>query len=92
MAAVNFGDIVENCRLARENALLGQYDTALVYYQGVLQQIQKLMIQSKEPSRKQNWQVVSKNSFSIYIYGGHCKFTFLIQFLIFSNPNPAERA
>ena len=68
MAAVNFGDIVENCRLARENALLGQYDTALVYYQGVLQQIQKLMIQSKEPSRKQNWQVVSKNSLSIFVY------------------------
>ena len=32
-ATTNFNDVVENARLARENALLGQYDTSLVYYQ-----------------------------------------------------------
>lgn len=57
--SANYNEICENTRLARENALLGQYDSALVYYQGVLQQIQKLIVQLKEPSRKQKWQVVS---------------------------------
>ncbi|XP_057306075.1 katanin p60 ATPase-containing subunit A1-like [Hydractinia symbiolongicarpus] len=55
--SANYNEICENTRLARENALLGQYDSALVYYQGVLQQIQKLIVQIKEPSRKQKWQV-----------------------------------
>ena len=57
--SASYSEICENARLARENALLGQYDSALVYYQGVLTQKQKLMIQVKEPSRKQKWQVVS---------------------------------
>ena len=56
--SISYSEICENARLARENALLGKYDSALVYYQGVLQQIQKILIQAKEPSRKQKWQVV----------------------------------
>eukprot|EP00794_Sanderia_malayensis_P000192 gene192-806_t len=51
-------DLLENAQMGRENALLGNYDTAVVYYQGVLQQIQKLMIQTPDPSQKQKWQVV----------------------------------
>ncbi len=56
--ASNMADMLENAQMGRENALLGNYDTAIVYYQGVLQQIQKLMIQSGDPGKKQKWQVV----------------------------------
>jgi len=63
-----YSEICENARLARENALLGQYDSALVYYQGVLQQIQKLMIIVKEPSRKQKWQVARQQIAQEYEY------------------------
>lgn len=59
MSSVIYNEICENTRLARENALLGKYESALVYYQGVLQQIQKILVQAKEPTRKQKWQVVS---------------------------------
>ena len=31
--------IDSDCKLAREYALLGNYDTAMVYYQGVLQEV-----------------------------------------------------
>ncbi len=55
-------DLLENAQMGRENALLGNYDTAVVYYQGVLQQIQKLMIQTVDASKKQKWQVVRKST------------------------------
>lgn len=56
----DFNEICENAKLARESALLGQYDSALVYYQGVLQQIHKMMLQSRDLSRKQRWQVAKQ--------------------------------
>lgn len=56
MASV--AEICENTKMGREYALLGNYDTALVYYQGVIQQIQKMMSQIKDPVRKQKWQQV----------------------------------
>lgn len=49
--------IDSDCKLAREYALLGNYDTAMVYYQGVLQEIQK-MLSSSESEKKQKWQQV----------------------------------
>ncbi|KAI8482887.1 katanin p60 ATPase-containing subunit A1-like [Branchiostoma floridae x Branchiostoma belcheri] len=54
----SFAEICENCKMGREYALLGNYDTSLVYYQGVLQQIQKLLVSIKEPARKHKWQQV----------------------------------
>lgn len=68
MSHTIYNEICENARLARENALLGKYDSALVYYQGVLQQIQKLLIQAKEPSRKQKWQVARQEIAQEYEY------------------------
>lgn len=53
---MSHSEICENTKMGREYALLGNYDTALVYYQGVIQQIQKLIAQIKEPVRKQKWQ------------------------------------
>jgi katanin p60 ATPase-containing subunit A1 len=52
------GDICENIKLARENALLGNYETSSVYYQGALQQIQKLL-QNIDPERRHKWQQVT---------------------------------
>ena len=51
----DFGEIVENTKLAREYALLGNYETSLVYYQGVLQQVAKLLSTIRDPSRKTQW-------------------------------------
>ncbi|XP_063403203.1 katanin p60 ATPase-containing subunit A1-like isoform X1 [Mytilus trossulus] len=54
-SSIVLGEIEENTKLGRENALLGNYDTSLVYYQGVLQQIQKLLSSIGEPDRKRKW-------------------------------------
>ena len=56
----SLGEICENIKMARESSLLSDYETSQVYYQGVLQQIQKL-ITSAEPARKPSWQRVSWN-------------------------------
>lgn len=61
-------DILENAQMGRENALLGNYDTAVVYYQGVLQQIQKQMIQTGDSSKKQEWQLVRQEIAKEYEY------------------------
>ena len=55
-------EICENTKMGREYALLGNYETSLVYYQGVLQQIQKMLTTIKEPTRKQKWQQVETSS------------------------------
>ena len=36
---MSFTQIDSDCKLAREYALLGNYETAMVYYQGVLQEV-----------------------------------------------------
>lgn len=53
-------EIVENVKMAREYALLGNYDTSLVYFQGVLQQIQKYVVGIVDPVRKQKWHQVEE--------------------------------
>lgn len=55
---MSFTQIDSDCKLAREYALLGNYDTAMVYYQGVLQEIQKLLTSVHENDRKQKWSQV----------------------------------
>lgn len=57
--AVSINEICENTKLAREMALMGNYETAGVYYQGVVQQIHKLLISIADPTRKGKWQLVS---------------------------------
>jgi len=52
---VDYGEIIDNTKLAREYALLGNYETSLVYYQGVMQQVAKLISSIREPSRKKEW-------------------------------------
>lgn len=51
--------ISENVKLAREYALLGSYDTAMVYYQGVLDQMNKYLYSVRDTCLQQKWQQVS---------------------------------
>lgn len=51
-------EICENTKLAREAALLGNYETAGVYYQGVVQQIHRHLATILDPSLKGKWQIV----------------------------------
>ncbi|XP_072106872.1 katanin p60 ATPase-containing subunit A1-like [Mobula birostris] len=48
-------EISENVKLGREFALLGNYDSSLVYYQGVIEQIQKYLSSVRDPTYKQKW-------------------------------------
>ncbi|KAM4772756.1 katanin p60 ATPase-containing subunit A1 [Rhinophrynus dorsalis] len=50
--------ISENVKLAREYALLGNYDSAMVYYQGVLDQMNKYLYSVKDAFLQQKWQQV----------------------------------
>ncbi|PSN43604.1 Katanin p60 ATPase-containing subunit A-like 1 [Blattella germanica] len=58
--AVSINEICENTKLAREMALMGNYETASVYYQGVVQQIHKLLMTISDPTRKGKWQLVQQ--------------------------------
>ncbi|KAM9704121.1 katanin p60 ATPase-containing subunit A1 [Menidia menidia] len=49
-------EISENVKLAREYALLGNYRSASVLYQGLLEQIQKYMYTVRDSSFQQRWQ------------------------------------
>ncbi|XP_072018917.1 katanin p60 ATPase-containing subunit A1-like [Amphiura filiformis] len=55
---MNVEEIGENTKMAREYALLGNYETSMVYYQGVIQQIQKMVTSIREPDRKHRWQKI----------------------------------
>ena len=48
MMAISVSDICENTKLAREMSLLGNYETATVYYQGVVQQIHRCEVSVRE--------------------------------------------
>ncbi|KAJ8891931.1 hypothetical protein PR048_004490 [Dryococelus australis] len=58
--AVSTTQINEDTKLAREMALMGNYETSGVYYQGVIQQIHKLLMTISEPIRKGKWQLVQQ--------------------------------
>lgn len=59
--------ISENVKLAREYALLGNYDSAMVYYQGVLDQMSKYLSSVKDTYLQQKWQQVSFH-FLVYFH------------------------
>ena len=57
--STSIAEICENTKLAREAALLGNYETAGVYYQGVVQQIHRLLATITDPIHKGRWQSVN---------------------------------
>lgn len=74
---MSLAEICENAKMAREYALLGNYDTSLVYYQGVIQQIQKHIQQLKDDAiMKQEWHQVRNNIFYLKHCGIHWFFFF----------------
>lgn len=52
-------EISENVKLAREYALLGNYSSASVLYQGLLEQIKKYVYTVRDSSFQQRWQQVN---------------------------------
>uniref|UniRef100_A0A673CPH9 Katanin catalytic subunit A1 n=1 Tax=Sphaeramia orbicularis TaxID=375764 RepID=A0A673CPH9_9TELE len=55
---MNLADICDNAKKGREYALLGNYDSSIVYYQGVIQQIHKHCQSLRDPALKVKWQQV----------------------------------
>lgn len=53
-------DICENTKMAREMAVMGNYDSAGVYYEGVLQMLRKLLVGISEPIRKGRWTMIQQ--------------------------------
>lgn len=65
--ATSIAEICENTKLAREAALLGNYETAAVYYQGVVQQIHRLLATINDPVHKGKWQSVSEAFYGLVL-------------------------
>ncbi|TRZ01340.1 hypothetical protein DNTS_001207 [Danionella cerebrum] len=55
---MSLGEINENVKLAREYALLGNYTSAVVCYQGILEQIRKYLCSVRDSSLQHKWQQV----------------------------------
>uniref|UniRef100_A0A147A8A7 Katanin p60 ATPase-containing subunit A1 n=1 Tax=Fundulus heteroclitus TaxID=8078 RepID=A0A147A8A7_FUNHE len=53
---MNLAEICDNAKKGREYALLGNYDSSVVYYQGVIQQIHKHSQALRDPALKVKWQ------------------------------------
>lgn len=58
---MNLAEICDNAKKGREYALLGNYDSSMVYYQGVIQQIQRHCQSIRDPAIKGKWQQVRWN-------------------------------
>lgn len=56
----NIKEICDNVTLAREMSMLGNYESAEVYFEGSIQMINRLIITISEPIRKNKWQQVQK--------------------------------
>ena len=52
------GQVSENVKQAREQALVGNYGDAVVFYGGAIQGVQQLLKQTVEPDKKQKWKEV----------------------------------
>ncbi|KAG7484423.1 hypothetical protein MATL_G00049160 [Megalops atlanticus] len=57
---MNLTEICDNAKKGREYALLGNYDSSMVYYQGVMQQIHKHCQSLRDPALKVKWQQVKQ--------------------------------
>lgn len=57
---MNLAEICDNAKKGREYALLGNYDSSMVYYQGVIQQIQRHCQSVRDPAVKGKWHQVGQ--------------------------------
>ncbi|XP_065095901.1 katanin p60 ATPase-containing subunit A-like 1 [Ochlerotatus camptorhynchus] len=60
MAGLTTSEICENTKLAREMAVMGNYDSAGIYYEGVLQMLRRLLTGISEPIRKGKWTMIQQ--------------------------------
>ncbi|TMS06488.1 Katanin p60 ATPase-containing subunit A-like 1 [Larimichthys crocea] len=58
LLSMNLAEICDNAKKGREYALLGNYDSSVVYYQGVIQQIHRHCQSLRDPALKVKWQQV----------------------------------
>lgn len=58
--SLSLSDILESTKSAREYALLGNYESSLVYYQGGLQQISRLIVSISDQARVRLWQDIKR--------------------------------
>ncbi|KAF5916368.1 hypothetical protein HPG69_017602 [Diceros bicornis minor] len=63
---MNLAEICDNAKKGREYALLGNYDSSMVYYQGVIQQIQRHCQTVRDPAVKGKWQQVRQELLEEY--------------------------
>ncbi|XP_024060894.1 katanin p60 ATPase-containing subunit A-like 1 [Terrapene carolina triunguis] len=63
---MNLAEICDNAKKGREYALLGNYDSSMVYYQGVIQQIQRHCQSIRDPAVKGKWQQVRQELLEEY--------------------------
>uniref|UniRef100_F7FZD4 Multifunctional fusion protein n=3 Tax=Ornithorhynchus anatinus TaxID=9258 RepID=F7FZD4_ORNAN len=63
---MNLAEICDNAKKGREYALLGNYDSSMVYYQGVIQQIQRHCLSIRDPAVKGKWQQVRQELLEEY--------------------------
>lgn len=66
--AASINEICVNTQVAREMALLGNYEASEVYYQGVIQDIQRLLLSIPDAMRKKKWQSVQQQIVVEYEY------------------------
>lgn len=60
--------VSENVKQARENALVGCYDEAKVYYSGAIQGVQQVLKQTPEPDKKQKWKQVGCEALELGVF------------------------
>nr|ACO88991.1 katanin p60 subunit A-like 1, isoform 2 (predicted) [Dasypus novemcinctus] len=63
---MNLAEICDNAKKGREYALLGNYDSSMVYYQGVIQQIHRHCQSVRDPAVKGKWQQVRQELLEEY--------------------------
>ncbi|XP_060626857.1 katanin p60 ATPase-containing subunit A-like 1 isoform X2 [Anolis sagrei] len=63
---MNLAEICDNAKKGREYALLGNYDSSMVYYQGVIQQIQRHCQSIRDPALRSKWQQVRQELLEEY--------------------------
>lgn len=67
---MNLAEICDNAKKGRDYALIGNYDSSMVYYQGVIQQIQRHCQSIRDPAIKGKWQQVWWNKVAFILLLG----------------------
>lgn len=63
--AVTIDEIRDHINMAREMAITGNYDSSLVYYEGVKLQLGRYLSTIDNQTRRESWRTVIKIIFNI---------------------------